>query len=88
MQEGWVYVLVNSSMPGMAKVGRTFRLPSERVAELQSTGVATPFILAYEQVFADCCAAEKAVHDELDRRGLRVALNREFFRGPPSDIIR
>ena len=89
MQQGWVYVLVNSSMPGMAKVGRTARLPSERVAELSgATGVATPFVLAFDQHFADCHAAEKAVHEELDRRGLRVAPNREFFRGPPSDIIR
>ena len=89
MQQGWVYVLVNSSIPGMAKVGRTARLPIDRVAELsQATGVATPFILAFDQPFADCCAAEKIVHDELDRRGLRVAPNREFFRGPPTDIIR
>ncbi len=89
MQQGWVYVLVNSSMPGIAKVGRTARSPTDRVAELsQASGVATPFVLAFDQPFADCCAAEKAVHHELDRRGLRVAANREFFRGPPSDIIR
>ena len=89
MQQGWVYVLVNSSMPGMAKVGRTIRSPADRVAELShATGVATPFILAFDHPFTDCCVAEKTVHDELDRRGLRVATNREFFRGPSTDIIR
>ena len=89
MEPGWVYVLVNSSMPGLSKVGRTSRPPAERVAELSSaTGVATPFVLAFDQQVADSCAAERAVHAELDRRGLRVASNREFFRGPPSEIVR
>ncbi len=87
--QGWIYVLVNSSMPGLAKVGRTTKSPASRAAELSgATGVATPFVLAFDQAFADCCAAEKAVHDELDRRGLRVAPNREFFHGSPSDVVR
>jgi hypothetical protein len=89
MEQGWIYVLVNSSIPGLVKVGRTSRPPAERVAELSAaTGVATPFVLAFEQAFADCIAAEQAVHAELDRRGLRAAANREFFRGSPNDIIR
>jgi hypothetical protein len=89
MEAGWIYVLVNSSIPGMAKVGRTMRRPADRVAELSAaTGVATPFVLAFDHAVADCHAAERAVHDELDRRGWRVAPNREFFRGSPSDIIR
>ncbi len=89
VEQGWIYVLVNSSIPGMAKVGRTSRPPAERVAELSgATGVATPFVLAFDQPVQDCMAAEHAVHAELDRRGLRVAPNREFFRGSPADIIR
>jgi len=87
MEEGWVYVLVNSSVPGMAKVGRTTRAPAERAVELSSTGVATPFIVAYQLYLTDCHAGERAVHAELDRRGLRVAPNREFFRGAASEII-
>jgi len=89
MNEGWIYVLVNSSLPGLAKVGRTCRQPAERAAELSAaTGVATPFVLAFDQPFADCVAAEAEIHAELDRRGLRVAANREFFRGATSDIVR
>jgi hypothetical protein len=89
MAEGYLYVLVNSSMPGLVKVGKTTRLPSERVAELSgSTGVATPFIVAFEQYFADCDAAEQYVHTELTRRRLREAANREFFRAAPNDVIR
>jgi hypothetical protein len=89
MNQGWVYVFVNSSLPGYAKVGRTHRSPAQRAAELSAaTGVPTPFVLAFEQAFDDCVVAERLVHAELDRRGLRVAQNREFFIAPPSDIIR
>jgi hypothetical protein len=89
MEQGWIYVLVNSSMPGMVKVGRTTRQPAERVAELSAaTGVATPFILAFEQDFHDCVEAEEAIHAALDARGLRVAANREFFAGPAAEIVR
>jgi len=89
MDQGWVYVLVNSSIPSMAKVGRTTRSPADRALELSAaTGVATPFVVAFDQMFEDCSEAERLIHAELERRGLRVAPNREFFRGAPSDIIR
>lgn len=89
MERGAVYVLVNSSYPGMAKVGRTTRPACERVAELSgATGVPTPFVLAFEQDFADCARGERAVHADLDRLGWRIQPNREFFRGDTSDIIR
>lgn len=89
MEHGWIYVLVNSSIPGLVKVGRTTRSPLERVAELSAaTGVPTPFVLAFDQDFEDCIAAEHSVHAELERRGLRIAANREFFRGPPAEIVR
>jgi hypothetical protein len=73
----------------MAKVGRTTHTPADRAAELSAaTGVATPFVLVFDQPFDDCVEAEQRVHGALDRRGLRVAPNREFFRGAPSEIIR
>ena len=89
MEQGWVYVLVNSSAPGLVKVGRTCREPALRAAELSSgTGVPTPFVVAFEQFFDDCHAAERSIHAELDRRGWRLTSQREFFRGSASDIIR
>lgn len=89
MERGWIYVLVNSAMPGLVKVGRTTRPPAERVAELSgATGVALPFVLAFEHEFADCTAAERLIHAELDRRGRRVAANREFFSSPASEVVR
>lgn len=89
MASGFVYALVNSSLPGLVKVGKTTRLPSERVAELSgATGVATPFIVAFEQYFSDCDTAEEFVHITLERQGLRQSNNREFFRAAPNEVIR
>ncbi len=89
LEQGWVYVLVNPAIPGLVKVGRTTRLPSTRVAELShATGVPTPFILVFEQSFEDCVGAERDIHAALDRCGMRVAPNREFFRGATTEVVR
>ncbi len=86
---GYVYALVNSSLPDLVKVGKTTRLPSERVQELsRATGVPTPFVVAFEQPFANCDAAEREVHRELERRGLRQSANREFFRASAAEVTR
>lgn len=83
MANGFLYVLINPAMPGLAKVGKTTRNPSNRVSELSAaTGVPSPFILAYQQPVQDCHAAEVWVHAELERNGYRVATNREFFKAP------
>jgi hypothetical protein len=89
MAAGYVYVLANSSMPGLVKVGKTTRLPSERADELSGvTGVATPFIVVYEEHFEDCDAVEAHVHTALTENGLRLSENREFFRAPVSDVVK
>lgn len=86
---GYVYVLVNSSMPGLVKVGLTERDAQGRAAELSgTTGVPTPFVVAFEQYFTDCQAAEKSIHAELERRGVRVAPNREFFSCTANEVVR
>lgn len=88
MSSGYIYVMTNPTMPGLAKVGKTSRDPSTRVAELSgATGVASPFILIFQQPVDDCDLAEKWVHLELERRGFRHASNREFFNGPLHEII-
>lgn len=86
---GFLYVLANSSMPGLVKVGRTIRNPTERAAELSGvTGLATPFIVVYEQLFQDCHAAESFVHAYLAEKGHKVADNREFFNASVNMVIR
>jgi hypothetical protein len=85
---GYIYVLANSAMPDLVKVGKTTRTPAERAAELSKvTGVPTPFIVVYEQLVDDCTAAEEFVHTMLQQKGYRESDNWEFFRAPVSEVI-
>jgi hypothetical protein len=87
--QGYLYVLANSAMPGLVKVGKTTRTPSERADELSGvTGLPTPFIVVFEQLFENCSAAEQFVHTLLESRGFRVSANREFFNAPVNDVVR
>lgn len=86
---GYLYALANSAMPNMIKVGKTTRSPEERAVELsRATGLPTPFIVVYEQLFADCSEAEFFVHAYLEAKGYRVADNREFFNAPVSMVVK
>lgn len=86
---GFLYVAVNPSIEGVVKVGLTRRLPTERMAELSSaSGIPTPFVLVFHVPVPDVISAERTVHQELERQGLRVASNREFFRCAPEIAIR
>ena len=77
---GYVYVMINPSLPEFVKIGKTTRDPHERVKELSSaTGVPTPFVLVYYKAFKDCHFAETVLHDYLEGKGVRVSGNREFF---------
>jgi hypothetical protein len=88
-QVGFLYVLANSAMPGVVKVGKTTRSPVERASELSgATGLPTPFIVVYEQLFQDCSAAESFVHVYLARQGYRVADNRDFFNAPVNLVVK
>ena len=83
MAAGYIYILINPSMPGLAKVGKTTRDPTDRVAELSSaTGVPSPFMLVYQHPVSDCDVAESLVHAELERNGFRTNSSREFFNAP------
>jgi hypothetical protein len=85
MSSGYVYILINQSMPGLIKIGRTLRDSRERARELHTTGVPTPFELAFE-VFSNAHEAlEEEAHKQL--QAFRVNTNREFFRFPLSDAI-
>jgi hypothetical protein len=86
---GHIYVLINPSIEGLVKIGKTTGDPKERTRELSAaTGVPTPFILAFDAYFEDCSRAEQYVHTAMERRGYRVAENREFFRAPLNEAIK
>lgn len=86
--EGYVYVLINPSMEGLIKIGKTTKDPKERAREISaSTGVATPFIVAYFRKFRNCHEAEKTVHRHFEKKGVRYNLTREFFVIQPNEAI-
>ena len=76
---GYIYVLINPSMQGLVKIGKTTREPSDRAKELSAvTGIPTTFILVFDQYFDDCSRAEEYIHSLLERKNYRVSSNKEF----------
>lgn len=81
---GWVYVLVNESIPNQVKVGFTSGHPEDRASDLRSTGVPTPYKLATAFLFVDkAYEIEQRTHSLL--KNCRVSPDREFFRCEPMD---
>lgn len=82
--KGIVYVLTNSTMPGLVKIGMTTRESIDaRMKELYSTGVPVPFDCEYacEVKASDCSRIEKALHTAFKPN--RINDNREFFQIKP-----
>jgi hypothetical protein len=85
MASGYVYILTNPSLDRMIKVGRTVRDSRSRARELSTTGLPTPFQVAFE-IFSDNHEKLEAdFHQELI--DFRVSNNREFFRYPLDKAI-
>lgn len=83
---GWIYVLVNSAMPGMVKIGHTKKNPEHRAFNLsKDTGVPTAFTVAFCEIVGNCRRIESAAHERLS--GVRVNHNREFFRVSVEEAI-
>lgn len=78
MVPGYVYILINPSMPGLIKIGRTLRDARTRARELSSTGVPTPFQVAFELFSEQHDALETMVYRALSDFCIDAA--REFFR--------
>ena len=80
-----IYVLTNSSMPGLVKIGKTSRSDVEsRMRELYSTGVPVPFECYYACQVENASKVEKSLH--LSIGDLRVNPNREFFNLSPDKV--
>jgi hypothetical protein len=86
MNPGYVYILINPSMPGLIKIGKTLRDSRERARELWTTGIPTPFQVAFEIFSEEHGNLEASIHHEL--ADFRVLGNREFFRYPLDKAIR
>ena len=78
---GYVYILVNASMPGLIKIGKTDRNCRKRAKEISdATGVPTPFTVAYELSSERYEWLEDEIHSVLAE--YCVNRNREFFSFP------
>jgi hypothetical protein len=76
-KSGFVYFLLNGSMPGLLKIGFTQRSVVERMAELNTTGVPTSFVVGALFNVLNPHQCENDLHRLLVK--YRVAKNREFF---------
>ncbi|NOT97359.1 MAG: hypothetical protein HOP00_13790 [Nitrospira sp.] len=77
LRVGYVYLLINSAVPGFVKIGMTTRSPSDRARELSSTGVPGRWEVDFCIFVPDCAAVERIVHDDL--KHCRFSDDREFF---------
>ena len=74
-----VYVLTNSAMPGLVKIGRTAGADAgSRIAQLDTTGVPVSFALDYACRMTSANEVEQALHLALGLN--RLNPKREFFR--------
>jgi len=86
---GYVYVLINPSMEGLVKIGKTTQDPTGRAKELSAaTGVPTPFIVVFDAYFEDCSQAEEYVQARLEQKNYRVSSSREFFTAPVNEAVK
>jgi hypothetical protein len=79
-----VYVLINESMPGLVKIGRTSSDLEQRIKQLDTTGVALPFQCFYAAEVEDSQFVEARLHAAF--ANVRVRNNREFFRITPHQV--
>lgn len=85
---GFIYVMINPSLEGMVKIGKSSRDPKLRAIELSSaTGVPTPFIVAYQIFVNDTNHIEKLLHTFFEEKNYKISDNREFFSAPLSEVI-
>lgn len=86
-KDGWVYVLTNEAMPGLVKVGQTYKTPEIRAQELSSeTGVAAQYVVVYKAFVPNYEQVEKIVHNKLKSAGKHY--NKEFFKCETFEAIR
>jgi hypothetical protein len=78
-----VYILINESMPGLIKIGRTSTSVLQRMSELnRHAGIPLPFECFYAARVNDSDFVEKRLHEAFADH--RVRQQREFFRLSPS----
>lgn len=83
--DSWVYVLSNESMPGLYKIGSTYKNPEKRAKQLsRNTGVPTEFKIEFAFKCFNSEGLEKEVHKYFEL--CRVTKDREFFQLSLSEV--
>ncbi|WP_410875123.1 GIY-YIG nuclease family protein [Nocardia sp. A7] len=81
---GFVYVLTNSRMPGLVKIGKTDRLIGDRARELFTTGVPVAFDVEFGLTTSHPKDVEDTAHSLLAAQRLP---RREFFEVPVDQAV-
>jgi len=84
-QQGIVYVLSNPAMPGLVKIGQTTNEITNRMNDLNTTGVPLPFECLFACEVDDCKLVENSLHKAFYPN--RVNPKREFFEIDPDQAI-
>ena len=82
---GHVYVMINPSMEGLVKIGRTSKNAYIRAKDLRTTGVPKKFVVLWSEFVHDSNEVEKQLHALFATR--RSDSRREFFEIEPRDAI-
>lgn len=81
-----IYILINESMPGYVKIGKTNNSLEQRVRDLSaSTSVPLPFTVFYACTVKNANFVEHQLHDAFDNN--RVNPRREFFQIAPERVV-
>lgn len=81
-----IYILVNESMPGYVKIGRTSTNLEQRIRDLSaSTSIPIPFTCFYACTVKDAQFVEHQLHDAFDNN--RTNPRREFFLIAPERVV-
>ncbi len=77
IKSGFVYLATNESMKDLVKIGMTTKSVEERMKELSSTGVPTPFICRFSRKVDNPHEVESRLHNLF--KYCRVNSKKEFF---------
>ena len=80
---GWVYVISNSAMPGLVKVGYSTKDPDSRAYELYNTGSPHPYIVEYDMLIDNPFQIEQKSHKFLSQN----LEGKEWFRCSVGDAV-
>ena len=84
MNCGYVYCMINESIPNLCKIGFTKKTSLKRAKELYNTSSPTPFKVVFDIKVKNPQKYEKIIHNKLIK--FRENIAREFFRCKPEEI--